>query len=158
MALFERLCAEGLSHAEIGRRLGVSKSTIGRRAGRDGKRRDLFWRDPERVALFNRLLDPAARVTSGRIVFGGIDLLTAGERALEEMRGREVSLISQNPRGALNPIRPSNCAAVMPELRPLEGGRSVACHYPEIAAAEATREAPTVNSSLLPFQIPHPAS
>jgi peptide/nickel transport system ATP-binding protein len=39
-------------------------------------------------------------------VFGGIDLLTAGERALEEMRGREVSLISQNPRGALNPIRP----------------------------------------------------
>ena len=52
------------------------------------------------------LLDPAARVTSGRIVFGGIDLLTAGERALEEMRGREVSLISQNPRGALNPIRP----------------------------------------------------
>src|SRR6202035_639270 len=34
------------------------------------------------------LLDPAARVTSGRIVFGGIDLLTAGERALEEMRGR----------------------------------------------------------------------
>ena len=52
----------------------------------------------------------------------------------------------------------SNCAAVMPELRPLEGGRSVACHYPEIAAAEATREAPTVNSSLLPFQIRHPAS
>src|ERR1700730_1022674 len=52
----------------------------------------------------------------------------------------------------------SNCAAVMPELRPLEGGRSVACHYPEIAVAEATREAPTMNSSLLPFQIPHPAS
>jgi peptide/nickel transport system ATP-binding protein len=51
------------------------------------------------------LLDPAARVTSGRIVFGGRDLLDAGERALEEMRGREVSLISQNPRGALNPIR-----------------------------------------------------
>jgi peptide/nickel transport system ATP-binding protein len=52
------------------------------------------------------LLDPAALVTSGRIVFGGIELLRAGERALEEMRGREFSLISQNPRGALNPIRP----------------------------------------------------
>jgi peptide/nickel transport system ATP-binding protein len=52
------------------------------------------------------LLDPAARVTSGRIVFGGLELLRAGERALEEMRGREFSLISQNPRGALNPIRP----------------------------------------------------
>ena len=32
------------------------------------------------------LLDPAARVTSGRIVFGGLELLRAGERALEEMR------------------------------------------------------------------------
>ena len=52
------------------------------------------------------LLDAAARVTSGRIQFGGLDLLAAGERALEELRGREVSLISQNPRGALNPIRP----------------------------------------------------
>lgn len=52
------------------------------------------------------LLDPAAQVTSGRIVFGGLELLRAGERALEEMRGREFSLISQNPRGALNPIRP----------------------------------------------------
>jgi peptide/nickel transport system ATP-binding protein len=52
------------------------------------------------------LLDPAAQITSGRIEFGGLDLLRAGERALEEMRGREFSLISQNPRGALNPIRP----------------------------------------------------
>jgi peptide/nickel transport system ATP-binding protein len=52
------------------------------------------------------LLDPAAQVTSGRILFGGLELLRAGERALEEMRGREFSLISQNPRGALNPIRP----------------------------------------------------
>jgi len=52
------------------------------------------------------LLDPAAQVTSGRIIFGGLELLRAGEHALEEMRGREFSLISQNPRGALNPIRP----------------------------------------------------
>src|ERR1700722_11202137 len=52
------------------------------------------------------LLDPAAQVTSRRILFGGLELLRAGERALEEMRGRKFSLISQNPRGALNPIRP----------------------------------------------------
>jgi peptide/nickel transport system ATP-binding protein len=52
------------------------------------------------------LLDPAAQVTLGSIAFGGLDLLRAGERPLEEMRGREFSLISQNPRGALNPIRP----------------------------------------------------
>jgi peptide/nickel transport system ATP-binding protein len=52
------------------------------------------------------LLDPAARITSGRIMFGGLELRNAAEGVLEELRGREISLISQNPRGALNPIRP----------------------------------------------------
>jgi peptide/nickel transport system ATP-binding protein len=52
------------------------------------------------------ILDPAARITSGRIVFGGLDLLQAGEKAMAEMRGRELAIIFQNPRTALNPIRP----------------------------------------------------
>ena len=52
------------------------------------------------------ILHPAARVTSGRAVFGGLDLLTAGEDRLREYRGRELSMIFQNPRTALNPIRP----------------------------------------------------
>jgi peptide/nickel transport system ATP-binding protein len=52
------------------------------------------------------ILHPAARVTGGRAVFGGLDLLTAGEDQLREYRGRELSMIFQNPRTALNPIRP----------------------------------------------------
>jgi peptide/nickel transport system ATP-binding protein len=52
------------------------------------------------------ILDPAARITSGRIMFGGLDLLTAGEKAMREIRGRELAIIFQNPRTALNPIRP----------------------------------------------------
>jgi len=52
------------------------------------------------------ILDPAARITSGRIVFGGLDLLQAGEKAMAEMRGRELAIIFQNPRTALNPIHP----------------------------------------------------
>ncbi|MGE0748203.1 MAG: ABC transporter ATP-binding protein [Rhodospirillales bacterium] len=51
------------------------------------------------------ILDPAARVTSGRVMFGGGDLLTMKERTLQDMRGREFSMIFQNPRTALNPIR-----------------------------------------------------
>jgi peptide/nickel transport system ATP-binding protein len=51
------------------------------------------------------LLPPAARVTSGRAVFGGLDLLSASPRQLGEYRGRELSMIFQNPRTALNPIR-----------------------------------------------------
>ncbi len=52
------------------------------------------------------ILDPAARITSGQIMFGSLDLLQAGERAIAEIRGRELAIIFQNPRTALNPIRP----------------------------------------------------
>ena len=52
------------------------------------------------------LLPAAARVTAGRAIFGGLDLLSASPRQLLEYRGRELSMIFQNPRTALNPIRP----------------------------------------------------
>ena len=52
-----------------------------------------------------RILDPAARITGGGITFGGLDMLTASEAALQSVRGREISMIFQNPRTALNPIR-----------------------------------------------------
>jgi peptide/nickel transport system ATP-binding protein len=52
------------------------------------------------------ILDAAARITSGRIVFGGLDLTAGGRRAIDEIRGRELAIIFQNPRTALNPIRP----------------------------------------------------
>lgn len=52
------------------------------------------------------LLDRAARVTSGRAMFGGQDLLRLGRAAMDEIRGRDISIVFQNPRTALNPIRP----------------------------------------------------
>ena len=52
-----------------------------------------------------RILDAAARTSAGSIQFAGMDMLTASERSLEEVRGREISMIFQNPRTALNPIR-----------------------------------------------------
>ena len=51
------------------------------------------------------ILDPAGRFASGKITFAGLDVGSAEESALREMRGREVSMIFQNPRSALNPIR-----------------------------------------------------
>jgi peptide/nickel transport system ATP-binding protein len=50
--------------------------------------------------------DAAARVTGGSAVFGGIDLLQASEATLSDLRGREISMIFQSRRSALNPIRP----------------------------------------------------
>jgi peptide/nickel transport system ATP-binding protein len=51
------------------------------------------------------ILDAAGKVTSGKAMFGGSDLLKLSERELAEQRGRELSMIFQNPRTALNPIR-----------------------------------------------------
>lgn len=51
------------------------------------------------------ILDAAGRVTRGTATFGGLDLLQAPEAALRDIRGREMSMIFQNPRVALNPIR-----------------------------------------------------
>ena len=52
------------------------------------------------------ILAPAARVTGGRALFSGVDLLAASERERRRYRGREISIVFQNPRTALNPIRP----------------------------------------------------
>lgn len=49
--------------------------------------------------------DRAARVTGGTAVFGGMDLLKASESELADLRGREISMVFQSPRTALNPIR-----------------------------------------------------
>ena len=51
------------------------------------------------------LLDAAGRAAGGEARFDGMPLLGVKERELRELRGREISMIFQNPRAALNPIR-----------------------------------------------------
>lgn len=52
-----------------------------------------------------RLLDRGGTISGGDLSYGGIDLKAAKERAMRDLRGREISMIFQNPRAALNPIR-----------------------------------------------------
>ncbi|MFN3746751.1 MAG: dipeptide ABC transporter ATP-binding protein [Hyphomicrobiaceae bacterium] len=52
-----------------------------------------------------RILDRAGRIAEGCITFGGVDIAGAAERDMRDLRGREISMIFQNPRAALNPIR-----------------------------------------------------
>jgi peptide/nickel transport system ATP-binding protein len=52
-----------------------------------------------------RILDRAGRIAEGSVHFTGIDLSTASEDDMRNLRGREISMIFQNPRAALNPIR-----------------------------------------------------
>jgi peptide/nickel transport system ATP-binding protein len=52
-----------------------------------------------------RILDRAGKIAEGSVVFSGIDVKGATENEMRDLRGREISMIFQNPRAALNPIR-----------------------------------------------------
>src|ERR1700754_3801205 len=52
-----------------------------------------------------RILDRAGKIAEGSVMFSGIDVKAASEAEMRDLRGREISMIFQNPRAALNPIR-----------------------------------------------------
>jgi peptide/nickel transport system ATP-binding protein len=52
-----------------------------------------------------RILDRAGKIAEGSVMFSGIDVRCASEDEMRDLRGREISMIFQNPRAALNPIR-----------------------------------------------------
>ncbi|MCC1494723.1 ABC transporter ATP-binding protein [Cognatishimia sp. F0-27] len=52
-----------------------------------------------------RILEAGGVIKAGEAEYSGIDLRRAAERDMRDIRGREISMIFQNPRAALNPIR-----------------------------------------------------
>ncbi|MEM8540129.1 MAG: ABC transporter ATP-binding protein [Pseudomonadota bacterium] len=52
-----------------------------------------------------RILDAGGEIRTGEMTYSGIDLRAAAESEMRDVRGREISMIFQNPRAALNPIR-----------------------------------------------------
>ena len=52
-----------------------------------------------------RLTPKMASVTARRLEFGGIDLCRATERQMREVRGKQISMIMQDPKFSLNPVR-----------------------------------------------------
>jgi len=52
-----------------------------------------------------RILDRAGKIAEGAVMFSGLDLRAIPEAEMRDLRGREMSMIFQSPRLALNPIR-----------------------------------------------------
>jgi ABC-type dipeptide/oligopeptide/nickel transport system ATPase component len=50
------------------------------------------------------LVQPPGKVVAGSVLFHGVDLLKVSERERQAIRGREIALIVQNPKAALNPV------------------------------------------------------
>jgi oligopeptide/dipeptide ABC transporter ATP-binding protein len=53
-----------------------------------------------------QLLPTGARVSSGRVMFDGVDLLGLSRRAMNDRRGRDIAMVFQDPLTALNPTIP----------------------------------------------------
>jgi oligopeptide/dipeptide ABC transporter ATP-binding protein len=51
-----------------------------------------------------RLVPPPGRITGGRVVFDGTDLLALPEPAMRAVRGARIGMIFQEPMTALNPV------------------------------------------------------
>ena len=85
-----------------------------------------------------RILDAGGRIKAGDATYSGVDLRRASEREMRDIRGREISMIFQNPRAALNPIRKVG-AQIEDVLR--RHGRATRADAREkaIAALEAVR-------------------
>jgi oligopeptide/dipeptide ABC transporter ATP-binding protein len=55
------------------------------------------------LSIMGLLPKPPAEIVTGEILFDGRDLTTLSERQLEDVRGREVAMIFQDPMTSLNP-------------------------------------------------------
>ena len=51
-------------------------------------------------------LRPPLRISSGSILFKGVDLATVDEAAMQQLRGREIAFIGSDPANALDPTLP----------------------------------------------------
>jgi peptide/nickel transport system ATP-binding protein len=56
------------------------------------------------LAIMRLLAQPAGRIVRGRILFEGRDLLKLPDVAMRELRGRDISMIFQEPMTSLNPV------------------------------------------------------
>jgi peptide/nickel transport system ATP-binding protein len=56
------------------------------------------------LSLMRLIADPPGRIVGGQVVLDGVDLLKLPEDEMRAMRGRDISMIFQEPMTSLNPV------------------------------------------------------
>lgn len=56
------------------------------------------------LSIMRLVPKPAGRIAAGKIIFNGEDLLTLDEGRMRDVRGKEISMIFQEPMTSLNPV------------------------------------------------------
>jgi ABC-type dipeptide/oligopeptide/nickel transport system ATPase component len=87
-----------------------------------------------------RLVPPPGRVVAGEVRLEGRDLLALSEKQMREVRGKEISMIFQDPRGFLEPTRAAPEAK--PGHVPSSCSRRSACRRPSGSTARTRTSCP----------------
>jgi oligopeptide/dipeptide ABC transporter ATP-binding protein len=56
------------------------------------------------LSILRLIPDPPGRIEAGRILFGGVDLLSLPEAEMRAVRGNRIAMIFQEPMSSLNPV------------------------------------------------------
>ena len=56
------------------------------------------------LAMLNMVPNPPGEIVSGEVILDGKDILKQSKKALEKIRGKDISMIFQDPMTALNPV------------------------------------------------------
>ena len=100
-----------------------------------------------------RILDAGGTIKCNEVTYSGVDLRRASEREMRDIRGREISMIFQNPRAALNPIRKVGHQLEDVLVRHVQASRQDA-REKAIAALEAVRiNEPEARYEAYPFEL-----
>ena len=74
---------------------------------------------------------PPGKITSGEVVYDGTDLLKLPEREMRQLRGRQISMIFQDPMTSLNPVM-----TVGHQIQEV-----ITTHHPHLSKDEARKQA-----------------
>ena len=105
-----------------------------------------------------RLLDRAGQLTGGRVLFKDRNITRAGAGELRTLRGAAMSMIFQNPRAALNPIRTveQQIADVLRAHKRMTGAQATCLALSRTASRAAIRPTSCSEFSDKSFSSPRP--
>jgi peptide/nickel transport system ATP-binding protein len=91
--------SRGVVHAVDGISYTVNRGEVVAIVGESG-----CGKSVSSLAIVGLLAKPAGKVTNGRVLFEGRDLLKLDAEEMREIRGRDISMIFQEPMTSLNPV------------------------------------------------------
>ncbi|HWR92593.1 MAG TPA: ATP-binding cassette domain-containing protein, partial [Desulfobacterales bacterium] len=90
---------QGVVRALEGVSLSVAEGEILGLVGETGCGKSVLAR-----AVLRVIAEPPGKITAGRVLFKGRDLLALDRRQMRRIRGNEISMIFQEPMSSLNPV------------------------------------------------------